>query len=186
MLTATPKVPGKSWSFSEGLVLDWQSSLVKYKPCLECPIYAGLGKSLTYSHTWLGLNLQIGRRIVVPFFLTALRWLKCFGRKRLTYGRLFIALDPSCVVETYDFAFLIKTFERMTIRSFLLLFPDLIWLLRLYKWDVKRSFMWHISHTMQWRVADPCSRNFYFSQNTVDREKDSKVDASQLFMHITF
>jgi hypothetical protein len=35
MLTANSKVPGKSWSFSEGLALDRQSNLVKDKPCLE-------------------------------------------------------------------------------------------------------------------------------------------------------
>jgi hypothetical protein len=38
MLTANSKFPGNSWSFSEGLALDWQSNLVKNKPCLEWPI----------------------------------------------------------------------------------------------------------------------------------------------------
>jgi hypothetical protein len=38
MLTATPKVPGKSWSFSEGLALYWESSLLKNKPFLEWPV----------------------------------------------------------------------------------------------------------------------------------------------------
>jgi arginyl-tRNA--protein-N-Asp/Glu arginylyltransferase len=28
-------VPDNSWSFSAGLALDWPSSLVKHKPCLE-------------------------------------------------------------------------------------------------------------------------------------------------------
>jgi hypothetical protein len=37
------RIPGKSWSFLEGLALDWQSSLLKNKPCLEWPI-CGFGK----------------------------------------------------------------------------------------------------------------------------------------------
>jgi hypothetical protein len=63
MLTATQKVPGKSWSFSEGLALDWQSSLVKINH-VSNDLYAELKKSSTYSHTWLGPNPLIGSQVV--------------------------------------------------------------------------------------------------------------------------
>jgi hypothetical protein len=69
LLTANPKVPGMSWSFLEGLALDWQSNLVKNKSCLEWPICGVEKVKLTYSYTRLGHNLQIGRslsRIAVP------------------------------------------------------------------------------------------------------------------------
>jgi hypothetical protein len=64
------QIPGNSWSFSEGLIaLDWQSYLLKNKPCLEW-LVCGVGKvKITYPHTQLGLNPQIGTplsRIVVP------------------------------------------------------------------------------------------------------------------------
>jgi hypothetical protein len=49
MLTANPKVPGSNpWSFSEGLVLDWESNLVKNKSCLEWPICGVEKVKLTY------------------------------------------------------------------------------------------------------------------------------------------
>jgi hypothetical protein len=35
--------------------------LVKNKTCLDCPICGVEKGKLTYSHTWLGLNPQIGR-----------------------------------------------------------------------------------------------------------------------------
>jgi hypothetical protein len=53
------RIPGKSWSFSVGLALDWQSSLLKNKPCLEWPV-CGVEKVIDLL-TWLGLNSQIGR-----------------------------------------------------------------------------------------------------------------------------
>jgi hypothetical protein len=45
MLTASPRVPGKSWSFSKGLASG---------------LYAELEKSSTYSNIWLGLNPSMG------------------------------------------------------------------------------------------------------------------------------
>jgi hypothetical protein len=54
------RIPGKSWSCLEGLALHWQSILLKINH-VSNDLYAELKKSSTYSHTWLGLNTQIGR-----------------------------------------------------------------------------------------------------------------------------
>jgi hypothetical protein len=67
MLTANPKVPGKSWSFSEGLALDWQSIFKKWTMSRMTYMRSWKSHRLT-SHTWLGLNPQIGRLLLRIYF----------------------------------------------------------------------------------------------------------------------
>jgi hypothetical protein len=64
------RIPGKSLSFSVGLALDWQSSLLKNKPCLEWPV-CGVGKVIDLL-TYMVRPSSTNWEIVVPlvYFFT--------------------------------------------------------------------------------------------------------------------
>jgi hypothetical protein len=48
------QIPDKSWSFSEGLALDWKSSLVKNNPWLEWPMGSWKNWINLLTYTYMG------------------------------------------------------------------------------------------------------------------------------------